>query len=634
MNAQRIKFDPIYTQSSEYNSQLIKLFLEKLHTTELDINIILECHGIIQFIKHGISVSWDKDIVKELNKLQHKYINTMNKQNFNNIYNTVEPTLQTVFWEFFDKNKLYRKIDRDYFETFLITNKPDLEEILYNKDTVKFYDEIIVNHLKNSPNSIEAILSSIELNTSYIKKEIYIPKSLRNEGNFNCILEKYINSVTDNMNFLHVISTMLNKSIAPIDDKVRLKAKRKLQEREYEIFSDHSSMESSISIKFIPDQNEVIKIDYDNLNFNISYDSKWINNNLDFGTLLNNFIYLFEFVDSQMRIKFTSKKNDSNGLLGLLTNRYKNHYTTNTSFTFNENLSNLQLYAYISILDKNKIRIEDIFSWFFNTYLLKHFDIGNFNVNFPSKSTTFLEKCRIIAPEIESILRKYSIYMDVGYIDYDLLCLSSKPQPIANIKCLSNIKYIYINPVLNEYKYIYNYLFSDQSLLNYISSEKKNYKSFYSLLCQREVKLSDYTESLHIKIEWLEKHGFVNIDSNGIIRLSKIDEIMIYKELYSNEVISFDNYYKKGQEILLQMLEEKIVYSDQKLFSKLEQDYLNYYLNMKDFGNSLDLRNMYLHGTSPGGDSNSDLHKTHYYSFIKIVIMIIIKINDDLCCTK
>ena len=51
-------------------------------------------------------------------------------------------------------------------------------------------------------------------------------------------------------------------------------------------------------------------------------------------------------------------------------------------------------------------------------------------------------------------------------------------------------------------------------------------------------------------------------------------------------------------------------------------------MNRKDFGNSLDLRNLYLHGTQ-GHDENT--HKNHYYKFLELLIILIIKINDDLC---
>ena len=64
------------------------------------------------------------------------------------------------------------------------------------------------------------------------------------------------------------------------------------------------------------------------------------------------------------------------------------------------------------------------------------------------------------------------------------------------------------------------------------------------------------------------------------------------------------------------------------MFTNDEQDYLNYHLNNSDFGNSLALRNRYVHGSQSNDDK---LHKENYFIFLKIVIIIIVKINDDLC---
>lgn len=62
--------------------------------------------------------------------------------------------------------------------------------------------------------------------------------------------------------------------------------------------------------------------------------------------------------------------------------------------------------------------------------------------------------------------------------------------------------------------------------------------------------------------------------------------------------------------------------------SVLESDYLNYILNNK-YSNSLFLRNMYLHGTQLV--DNEVLHKSNYMIILRLFILVIIKINDELC---
>ena len=56
-----------------------------------------------------------------------------------------------------------------------------------------------------------------------------------------------------------------------------------------------------------------------------------------------------------------------------------------------------------------------------------------------------------------------------------------------------------------------------------------------------------------------------------------------------------------------------------------------YYLNKSEFNNGLDLRNKYIHGTQPSSDDAEEKHRYNYMIFLKLFILLIIKINDDLC---
>jgi hypothetical protein len=62
------------------------------------------------------------------------------------------------------------------------------------------------------------------------------------------------------------------------------------------------------------------------------------------------------------------------------------------------------------------------------------------------------------------------------------------------------------------------------------------------------------------------------------------------------------------------LVNKGLLKSESSLFSKPEQDYL---------------RNMYGHGTQPLGDEN--IHYSNYIRFLKLFILIILKINDKLC---
>ena len=63
----------------------------------------------------------------------------------------------------------------------------------------------------------------------------------------------------------------------------------------------------------------------------------------------------------------------------------------------------------------------------------------------PSPGSTYLEKCRTICCEFESILKQYDVLVKFGYINHDYIELSSKPMDYSAIKSFIPEKYIYLN---------------------------------------------------------------------------------------------------------------------------------------------------------------------------------------------
>ena len=78
---------------------------------------------------------------------------------------------------------------------------------------------------------------------------------------------------------------------------------------------------------------------------------------------------------------------------------------------------------------------------------------------------------------------------------------------------------------------------------------------------------------------------------------------------------------------------ENIIYFGSSLFSKPEQAYFNYYLNKSDFTNGLDLRNSYLHGTQ-AAPNETHKHEYSYFTYLKLLFLVMLKIEDDLLISK
>ena len=97
-------------------------------------------------------------------------------------------------------------------------------------------------------------------------------------------------------------------------------------------------------------------------------------------------------------------------------------------------------------------------------------------------------------------------------------------------------------------------------------------------------------------VQWLIDNSYIYEDEQGFLKNHE-DVIWVVDELYFNEVLSYNHLDENKQKAIDILLEKGILKYENTLFSKPEQDYLNYILNMSEFSNGLDLRNKYLHGT-------------------------------------
>lgn len=197
-----------------------------------------------------------------------------------------------------------------------------------------------------------------------------------------------------------------------------------------------------------------------------------------------------------------------------------------------------------------------------------------------------------------------------------------------NIPSLVDKKYAY--GVGDEFKTATFLLFSDQSGLGYIEKTKKSYSNYFELACNEIFKIKDCPDHCVSKINWLIDHKYLSIDGEKYIVFSDKLLISILKDLYFNEVISYWKYSEVGRKIIDELENKNIIEFEFTLFSRPEQDYINYFLNKSQFNNVLDLRNKYSH-TQPNSDDDKKIHNQNYMIFLRLFILSVIKINDDFC---
>lgn len=608
----------------------------------IDINEVLELYNIKKYIDNDLYLrNWTQDDITNFKQKATEFGKTIGRFfatiDDNNVVSEYEKTLRNYvhsFWEIVNNQSIFKRISKTNFSNIL-TNEPHLiHEILIHKGIVDHYDTEIKNFLLTYSQSAEILLSIYEVKDDFGKNQKYLPKSLTVEEK-ESILSNYLDSANVNYNYIGLIQNARNRSDFKVSDKTRLKAKRLHKSETEKFFAGNNGMRYGVSVSF-PEKSTKIKdgnIDENSI-INYSYSLDFIKQNREPYLLFQNFIVLFEYLDIQRRINLVSKKNKMGVFERIMGVHSQNEYRGGTEFNLLEMTSQIQLAGYNKVLSDLGISLENVLHEVFTSSFQEKYEFAN-NARFSIPSaTSYFEKVRLLAPEFESVLKQFKLFVEEGSIDFELLQISSNPTSIKDIPSLNQNKYIYFNEDNQEAVGCANLFFSDQTLLAYVEPFKeKHYHTFFDLLANEQVKYSNYEEHQKPRIDYLIDKGFINIDNTDIIQITNPPRVIILRDLYINEVASFYRYSFELRQEAQQMEVEKIIYFGNSLFSKPEQAYFNYFLNKSEFTNGLDLRNSYLHGTQATPDEIQK-HEYAYFTYLKLLILTFLKIEDDLIIYK
>ena len=212
---------------------------------------------------------------------------------------------------------------------------------------------------------------------------------------------------------------------------------------------------------------------------------------------------------------------------------------------------------------------------------------------------------------------------EFGTIDHELLQISSNHLLVKDVPSMIKKKYLY--PDGDDYQKITYCIFSDQCMLAYVEGKQDSYESFFDIIRAEQIQTNDYTFE-RPTLDWLIEQGYIKVNSAGFLEIAS-DEVYVYRDLYLNDV-TCPSYLPSFKSVICNIVEKENARYSSTLFSEPERDYLNYILNRSQFSNGLDLRNRYSHGTQPAA-SDENAHYLNYYVFLKIIALIVIKINEE-----
>lgn len=602
-----------------------------------NINEVIELYHIKKYIDNDLlSNTWsNKDItefkqkVKEFGKAIGRFIATINDSNINGLHSSVKFDYISSFWELINNQEGFKRISKPVFSDILSREPHIIFDVLTHRKIVEYYDKEISTFLLTYPKSAEILLSAYEVKEEFFKSPKFIPKGLSIDDK-ESILSKYLDSEDANPNYIALIQNARDRAEFKISGKTRLKAKRRYT-NETEKFLK-GGLVFGVSVCFLEQLHEHKYYEFDSteglfickyfysLDFVKRYHAPY--------SLFQNFNYLFEYTDHQHRITLVSKKVDLSFFEIFAGVPGKDEYRIGIEFHQKEMASHLQLVYYYRVLEDLGISLENLLHQVFSSLFQEKFKFPeNAYLSMPTATSEF-EKVNSLAPEFERMLKQFKLFVEEGNIDFELLEISSNPITIKHIPSLNQNKYLYINERNEDITDCMYLLFSDQTLLTFVGGKKRS-KHFFGLLQKDEVTYNDYKDPQKVLLNKLIKNKLIHIDDNGSIQIENPARVVILKDLYVNKVGSFYHYPDILQQEVKQMEIEKIILFDNALFSKPEQDYFNYYLNKSEFTNGIDLRNSYLHGTQARPEEVGK-HQYAYFTYLKLLILALLKIDDDL----
>lgn len=635
MTRERVKYFDKGDMSIGFYLDRLKLVVDSdLTTANGDINTILELVNIIKFIENGIyDKRWSKEFRKKVNNTKPKYhkiistyFSSLTAQMLPSVIAKLDNEYVNDFLDQFEKFDLGTKVKENEFRSLIDISSIPFWEIVRSKYLTTKYPNVMKEEFLSKPQHFETFLDNF---TSSRGNKVFVPNTVSKVEMLK-FCNDYIDSDDANINYLQILTQPIKglEVHMAMDASTRLKAKQRAQNLENELFKDRMTGGKKVKMAVLSSKSTYEKelAASEPTDFIALVDGQWIDDHHDYPTLLNNVQYLYDIFSSDLISELPSFPRLEMGVfethMGVSTN---NSYVVGQFFSIKQRMATMKLQALSDLLDRHKIRLEEVIDWFFSTYSEDVFGIKWLPLNMPLKNESKANQTATLLRIEEYIRTQYHILATKGSIDSELVEMTNTPS-FRELSSLVENKYIYLTES-DDMQIIVNLLYSDQSSITYISDDLKG-QHFVELIVKNDVKLSELHEYQTPSVRHLIDKKIVIESENGMLRLRDPLEAKLLRDLYTIGVIGYKHVSQKEQAKLESMLKKEMVAIGDTLYTKQEQDYLNFMLNNSVFDNSWAIRNSYQHGL-PSYDT-PDHYAFDNLIVILILLMHVIKINDEL----
>ncbi|MCM1925851.1 hypothetical protein NCY84_19325, partial [Phocaeicola vulgatus] len=631
-----------YDMSIGYNLVLAeKAIIKYQNATPSNINDVIELYHIKKLLDNNCRLTtWDDDYlnqlkvqVKDYNGIIAKFFKAISVEQIEVIYESIEWGYRQTFWDIIDQFKMFNIISADVLKRIAQENANDFRTILKCGFIVEKFKGIIRDILLSKSDSAHIIIDKyIARHNSPSDRELFLPSNLTMEDK-EYIISRYLESDSPNLNYVRLIcqnkDEQKNLILSPL---IKVKANKLAEKLNDELMNDERTVivEQKVGIEF--SNIEGIKpcsFKMENDIPKYTYSVRFIKQ-CDNVQLIANSCYLFNWMNRHFLLELINKNSEVDVLESIAFDMSKNAYPAFNYFLTKNRISLCQLCGYNDILTGMQTSVEQELKKLYEVHLKDKYNYPSLVLNFPNVTDSWLNKCRVLLPELDSVVKQYNTYVEYDEVDIDIIKYS-KPLKVTEGKSLLINKYFEINKDnIDISRVLYN-MFASGAMLNYVEPYKdKHYHCLYDLLSnENSVSYNNYEDDQKHEIDFLVNQNILKKDDNGLLSLFNIEQMIALQSLWEYHACAYWHYNTEGRNALDEMFTKGWVVKKDNLLTTEERKYFSYCLDNSEFTNGLAYRNHYAHGSTPPKD-NENIHQTAYFTILKLLTILILKIEDDL----
>lgn len=508
----------------------------------------------------------------------------------------------------------------------LIRARMPLAVMLSDRRFVQRHDRRLRDALLTDPRNGQLLITSqlIKGSTTYS-----FPASFSGDD-WQLLLGAYIDSESPHPNYIEVIAEAKDDERYGITPKIRLRARKRCDALMQELAADPSAVRtgSSFGVGIDTEQVEAVSDTMEHEDGRIvyrrSFGEKYLLSTMEPSQVLGNFESLLGYMSLRGVLMMPSVPSQRGPFQPLLI-AGKHAHPRDQLFKHFDALTYLGTHCFTDFLRQKGVEVEEIVAWFFREHLPSKYGAENFFYTPSSPDSSFLERCRHIGPEMESVVKQFTIYRDDGELDLDLLRMTSASRPWGEIPSLTDRKYVQ-RAQSSDCDRVLHLLFNDQSRLTFINRDLKA-RSFVELVTANTLSYADLHHFQKEPVDWLISEGLVAID-DGVIEFGEPIQVLVLNDINEHEAGAYGHYGPDEAAAALALVQKGWLQFRPTLLTSAEASYFNFMLNKSEFSNGPDLRNRYSHGTNPD-PTDTDAHQKAYVNFIRLLVALVLKIRDD-----